>query len=72
MNIAEGSTRDSRQDYARFLNIAEGSLVEAEYLMMLSRDLGYLAAEVTEPVLAEIKEIAGMLHNLRMTVEKAK
>jgi four helix bundle protein len=68
-NIAEGSKRESRQDYARFLNIAEGSLVEAEYLLMVSRDLGYLTAEVVAPVLKEIKEIAQMLHNLRVKVE---
>jgi four helix bundle protein len=68
-NIAEGSKRESRQDYARFLNIAEGSLVEAEYLLMVSRDLGYLTAEVVAPVLQEIKEIAQMLHNLRVKVE---
>jgi len=68
-NIAEGSKRENRQDYARFLNIAEGSLVEAEYLLMVSRDLGYLTAEAVAPVLQEIKEIAQMLHNLRMKVE---
>ena len=38
-NIAEGSKRQRSQDYARFLNIAEGSLAEVEYLLLLSRDL---------------------------------
>ncbi len=69
-NIAEGSNRQGSQDYARFLNIAEGSLVETEYLMLLSRDLGYLTADAAEPPLAEIKEIAGMLHSLRAKVEQ--
>lgn len=40
-NIAEGSKREENLDFARFLNIAEGSLVETEYLMMRCRDLGY-------------------------------
>jgi four helix bundle protein len=53
-NIAEGSKRESRQNYARFLNIAEGSLVEAEYLVMVSRDLSYLTGEVVAPVLQVI------------------
>jgi len=68
-NIAEGSKREGRQDYARFLNIAEGSLVEAECLVMVSRDLGYLTAEAVAPTLQEIKEIGQMLHNLRLKVE---
>ena len=68
-NIAEGSKREGREDYARFLNVAEGSLVEAEYLVMVSRDLGYLTAEIVAPILQEIREIAQMLHNLRVKVE---
>ena len=39
-NIAEGSKRLGGQEYARFLNIAEASLAETEYLLMVSRDLG--------------------------------
>lgn len=69
-NIAEGSKRRSSQDYARFLNLAEGSLAETQYLTILSRDLRYLASEVVEPLLAEIDEIARMLHALRGKVER--
>jgi four helix bundle protein len=38
-NIAEGTKRSGRHDYARFRNIADGSLAETEYLLMVSRDL---------------------------------
>ncbi len=68
-NIAEGSKREGRQDYARFLNIAEGSLVETECLLITARDLGYLAPDAVEPLLGEIKVIARMLHYLRVKVE---
>ncbi len=68
--IAEGSKRQGSQDYARFLNIAEGSLVETEYLVLLSRDLGYVTPQAAKVSLGEIREIAGMLHNLRMKVER--
>ena len=44
-NIAEGSKRQGRQDYARFLNISEGSLAETEYPLMVGRDLGYVKPE---------------------------
>ena len=33
-NIAEASKREGNQDFARFLNITEGSRVEAEYLIV--------------------------------------
>jgi hypothetical protein len=50
--------------------LLRGSLVEAEYLIMLSRDLDYLTPASVAPLLAEIKELAAMLHYLRMKVEK--
>ncbi|MBZ5642339.1 MAG: four helix bundle protein [Acidobacteriia bacterium] len=67
-NIAEGSKRQTRIEYARFLNIAEGSLAETEYLLMVSRDLQYLSTVEAKPVLAEADEVAKMLHSLRKKV----
>jgi four helix bundle protein len=68
-NIAEGSKRRTPFDYARFLNIAEGSAAEAEYLMMVSRDLGYMPAQTAAPLQAETGEVARMLDGLRTKVE---
>ena len=68
-NIAEGSKRQGRSDYARFLNISEGSLAETEYLLMVGRDLGYVKPEQAGPLLEEVRVIAGMLHSLRSKVE---
>ncbi len=70
-NIAEGAKRLGRQDFARFINIAEGSLAETEYLVLLSRDLGYLPAKASEKPLAEAAEIARMLNALREKVQQA-
>jgi len=67
-NIAEGSKRESNQEYARFLNIAEGSMAETEYLVMLSRDLGFLARDPADELLKEITEIARMLNALKKKV----
>lgn len=69
-NIAEGSKRMSNLEFARFLNIAEGSLAETEYLLMVSRDLGYVSREQCEDHLNEITQVAKMLHGLRSKVEK--
>jgi len=68
-NIAEGSKRARPLDYARFLNMAEGSLAEVEYLVMLSQDLGFLEEAGTRAVLQEADEIARMLNTLRTKVE---
>ncbi len=40
-NIAEGFRRRSKPDKARFLNIAEGSVEECRYFLILAKDLGY-------------------------------
>lgn len=70
-NIAEGSRRQGQQEYARFLNIAQGSAAEAEYLLILSRDLGYLPAAAFDRLIADLDEVARMLHGLRSKVEGA-
>src|SRR5271157_2956790 len=69
-NIAEGSKRATPSDYAHFLNIAEGSLSETEYLLLLSRVLGYLPQDIARSRLAEVSELLRMLHALRKTVQK--
>ena len=40
-NIAEGFRRRGKVDKARFMNLAEGSLEECRYYLILARDLGY-------------------------------
>lgn len=69
-NIAEGSKRRRPQDYAHFLNMAESSLAEVDYLLLLMRDLGYIADAAVQPLRTEVDEIAAMLHALRMKVER--
>jgi four helix bundle protein len=71
-NIAEGSKRRTNAEYARFLNVVEGSLAEVEYLLLLTRDIGYLSADQVAPLLAEADEISRMLHHLRLKVESEK
>ncbi|MEO0989309.1 MAG: four helix bundle protein, partial [Cyanobacteria bacterium J06639_14] len=40
-NIAEGFQRKTKPDKGRFLNIAQGSLEECQYYLILAHDLGY-------------------------------
>jgi four helix bundle protein len=40
-NTAEGFAKRGKADKARFMNVAEGSLEESRYYLILSQDLGY-------------------------------
>lgn len=44
-NIVEGQARASKKEFLQFLYISNGSLVEVEYYIELSRDLGYISTE---------------------------
>ncbi|OGO69830.1 MAG: hypothetical protein A2Z37_12650 [Chloroflexi bacterium RBG_19FT_COMBO_62_14] len=44
-NIAEGSGRESLQDFRRFVFQAQGSLSEVEYYLHLANRLGYVKEE---------------------------
>ena len=41
-NIAEGFKRKSRAEKSRFYNIAEASLEETRYFLILAKDLNYI------------------------------
>ena len=68
-HIAEGSRRSRPLDYARFLNVAEGSVGEVESLLLLGRDLQFASADGVQPLLDETEEIFAMLYALRQRVE---
>jgi four helix bundle protein len=40
-NIAEGFRKNGRSDKARFMDIAQASLEESRYYLILSRDFDY-------------------------------
>jgi four helix bundle protein len=64
-NIAEGNARGSRREYAYFLGVAKGSLMETETFLDLAVRLGYLTRERAGPTLDLIVEISKMLTTLR-------
>ncbi len=57
-NIAEGFTRRGRTDKARFMNVAEASLEESRYYLILAQDLGY---GQTSALMDTIEEVSRML-----------
>ena len=56
-NIAEGFKKRGRADKARFYNMAQGSLEECRYYMILSRDLGYGEPKQLREALEEVSRM---------------
>ncbi len=61
---------DAQLEYALFLNAAEASLAETEYLLLLSGDLGYLESAAAKRWISEADGIARMLSSLRLRVKR--
>lgn len=64
-NIAEGHARTSRKDYASFVAVSRGSLMELETIVLLGTRIGYFTDEGTEGFLALLHEVNAMLMSLR-------
>ena len=69
-NIVEGASRESAKDYAHFLQIARGSLAEAQYFLHLAKRLGYLNDDNAKRVESLAKETFACLHGLIAAVRK--
>ena len=62
-NIAEGYARLSRAEKLRFLNIAQGSLEECRYYIILSFDLGYIIEDEYSMLYLKIEETSKLLNS---------
>ena len=67
-NIAEGKGRHTSADFAHFLIIARGSTEETRYLLLLARDLGYIAIDRYVTLSATYTEVSKMLNGLLKTL----
>jgi len=67
-NIAEGASRRTRPDYARFLDTAIASTTELEYELLLGSDLDLLPNPSAVSLQQECGEIRAMLIALRRRV----
>jgi len=56
-NIAEGFKKRGQKDKARFMNIAQGSLEECRYYLILAQDLGYGSTRDLNDLLEEVSKM---------------
>ena len=56
-NIAEGFKKKSKVDKLRYMNIAEGSLEECRYYLILAKDLNYANTEQLQIQLDEVGKL---------------
>jgi len=56
-NIAEGFRKCNNTEKIRFYNIAQGSVEECRYYLILSRDLGYCDSTEINALLNEVSKL---------------
>ncbi len=70
-NLAEGHGRNSRNEFRQFIGQARGSLSEVETQLEISKNLGYVKADVADALMAQADAVGKMLTGLRSWSEKA-
>ncbi len=68
-NIAEGFKKRGLADKVRFLNIAQGSLEECRYYLILTSDLSY---GDTRQLMKQIEEVSKLLNSYLEKIEQRK
>ena len=67
-NIAEGSSRSSRNDFARFAEIAAGSVFEVVSQAFIARRQNFLGENRFRKIYAYAEELSRMLSGLRKSL----
>lgn len=67
-NIAEGSSRSSRADYSRFIEIATGSIFEVVSQSTIARNQSFLSEDEHRRIYAAAEEQSRMLSGLKRSL----
>src|SRR5262245_27377337 len=70
-NVAEGSSRSPRADYARFVEIATGSLFEVISQATIGRNPGFLTEAEYQKLYEAAEKQSRMLSGLKRSLESA-
>jgi len=69
LNIAEGSSR-AKKEFARFVEIALGSLIEVKTCCILAKNLEYITQSDFSQIITKIDELFFKLLNLKKYLKK--
>lgn len=69
-NIAEGAGRSTKADFAKFLDITQGSLNELETQLILAHRLGYIEMIKVDKMQVEINELQKMNYKLILSLRR--
>ncbi len=69
-NIAEGSSRSSKVDSARFIEVAYGSLLECVSELEIAKRQKFLTKEMFEAAYSKAEDLAKMLSGFRRNLKK--
>lgn len=67
-NIIEGHKRKSKKEFLYFLNLADASLEETKYHIILSHDLEYINDDDFEQLTQQCDEVGRMLYGLQRSL----
>jgi len=67
-NIAEGSSRSSKSDFARFVEIATGSVFEVVSQPFIAQRQSFLSEDQFREIYAAAEELSRMLSGLRKSL----
>ena len=69
-NVAEGFAKKSDRDFAHFLDIAKGSITEAQSLLYVALDVGYIEESEFEKLRKRTEETASLISGLTSYLRK--
>jgi len=67
-NIAEGSSRSSKSDFARFVEIVTGSVFEVVSQAFIAHRQGFLSEDQFRKIYTDAEELSRMLSGLRKSL----
>ena len=71
-NIAEGSSRSSRKEFCRYVEMAFGSLCEVVAEMFIALDRRYICEEAFQKLYRDAESLGRMLSKLKASLEMMK